>query len=247
MQMENQGDSDVLDAAALRQQRRLKQAIRFLHRDSADLLPLDGLKKLGTSKQGQPHHILQKRLLEAELAREGLNMRGLTPNRGVLLSRNESEEEEDFIHVACTCFGQEVKVLIDTGCKLNLISSLTVERLGLKELIEENKMEMDGFPFQRNLCVAGRIKELSLTIGQLRIISSFVIVGSTELLMSLGSKTLKSLKCVIDTDKQMLVFGTTVREQVHFTKKPLRESHSGLDKDTAFAEFTLWDLVWGTV
>lgn len=52
MQMENQGDSEALDAATLRQQRRLKQAIRFLHRDSADLLPLDGLKKLGTSKQG---------------------------------------------------------------------------------------------------------------------------------------------------------------------------------------------------
>ena len=46
------GDPGVLDAAALRQQRRLKQAVRFLHKDSADLLPLDGLKKLGTSTQG---------------------------------------------------------------------------------------------------------------------------------------------------------------------------------------------------
>lgn len=55
MRTENRGDSGssgVLDAAALRQQRRLKQAIQFLHKDSADLLPLDGLKKLGTSKQG---------------------------------------------------------------------------------------------------------------------------------------------------------------------------------------------------
>ena len=52
MRTETRGDSVVLDAAALRQQRRLKQAIQFLHKDSADLLPLDGLKKLGTSKQG---------------------------------------------------------------------------------------------------------------------------------------------------------------------------------------------------
>lgn len=43
---------EPLDAASLRQQRRLKQALQFLHRDSADLLPLDGLKKLGTAKQG---------------------------------------------------------------------------------------------------------------------------------------------------------------------------------------------------
>lgn len=32
--------------------------------------------------------------------------------------------------VRLQCFGQEVNVLIDTGCKLNLMSSLTVERLG---------------------------------------------------------------------------------------------------------------------
>lgn len=38
------------DRAHLSQQRRLKQATQFLHKDSADLLPLDSLKKLGTSK-----------------------------------------------------------------------------------------------------------------------------------------------------------------------------------------------------
>lgn len=52
MRMENRRSAEALEAAALRQQRRLKQAIRFIHRDSADLLPLDGLKKLGTSQQG---------------------------------------------------------------------------------------------------------------------------------------------------------------------------------------------------
>lgn len=43
-------DMDVREAAALRQQRRMKQAVQFNHKDSSDLLPLDGLKKLGTSK-----------------------------------------------------------------------------------------------------------------------------------------------------------------------------------------------------
>lgn len=38
------------DKAVLHQQRRLKQATQFSHKDSADLLPLDGLKRLGTSK-----------------------------------------------------------------------------------------------------------------------------------------------------------------------------------------------------
>ncbi|XP_060892011.1 nuclear receptor-interacting protein 3-like [Labrus mixtus] len=225
---ETRGDSGVLDAAALRQQRRLKQAIQFLHKDSADLLPLDGLKKLGTSKQGQPHHIIQKRQLEAKLSQGRmvtLNNRELLLNLSQFNSNeNEEEEEEDLIYVPCKCFGKEVNLLIDSGCKLNLMSSLTVERSGWKELVEENKMEADGFPFQRKLCIDGQIRELSLTIGELRIMCSFVVVESNRPLMSLGYKTLKALKCVIDTEKQMLVFGTNVREQVQFAKKTNNES-----------------------
>ncbi|XP_036002262.1 nuclear receptor-interacting protein 3 isoform X1 [Fundulus heteroclitus] len=230
MRAENRSSSEALDAAALRQQRRLKQAIQFLHRDSADLLPLDGLKKLGTSKQGQPHTILQKRLLEAKLSQGRIDTHRGTPSRGVQRScrrlSNEDEKEggDDIICVACKCFGQEVTLLIDTGCRMNLISSLTVDRLGLKVLVEENKTDPVGFPFQRKLCIDGYIRELSLTVGGLRIMSSFFIVESTKPLMSLGSKTLNSLKCVIDTDKQILVFGTTTREQVDFVKMPQNES-----------------------
>uniref|UniRef100_A0A6I8PIN7 Nuclear receptor interacting protein 2 n=1 Tax=Ornithorhynchus anatinus TaxID=9258 RepID=A0A6I8PIN7_ORNAN len=54
--------------ALLSQQRRLKQASRFAHQDSADLLPLDSLKRLGTSKDLQPHSVIQRRL-EGDLSR----------------------------------------------------------------------------------------------------------------------------------------------------------------------------------
>lgn len=43
-------DQDLRGAAILHQQRRLKQATQFVHKDSADLLPLDQLRRLGTSK-----------------------------------------------------------------------------------------------------------------------------------------------------------------------------------------------------
>lgn len=54
----------------------------------------------------QPHHILQKRLLEAKLSRGQMNM--CTNNGGVLLNSNhlnlhedEDEEDEGFIYVPC--------------------------------------------------------------------------------------------------------------------------------------------------
>lgn len=34
----------------LQERRHLKQVTQFVHKDSADLLPLDGMKRLGTSK-----------------------------------------------------------------------------------------------------------------------------------------------------------------------------------------------------
>lgn len=47
---EKKSELAIRDKAILHQQRRLKQATQFTHKDSADLLPLDGLKRLGTSK-----------------------------------------------------------------------------------------------------------------------------------------------------------------------------------------------------
>ncbi|XP_061570687.1 nuclear receptor-interacting protein 2 [Cololabis saira] len=63
------GELAIRDKAILHQQRRLKQATQFSHKDSADLLPLDGLKRLGTSKDLQPHSIVQRRLLEGNIPR----------------------------------------------------------------------------------------------------------------------------------------------------------------------------------
>ncbi|KAK7891816.1 hypothetical protein WMY93_023779 [Mugilogobius chulae] len=63
------GELAIRDKAILHQQRRLKQATQFTHKDSADLLPLDGLKRLGTSKDLQPHCIVQRRLLEGNITR----------------------------------------------------------------------------------------------------------------------------------------------------------------------------------
>ncbi|XP_036440629.1 nuclear receptor-interacting protein 3-like [Colossoma macropomum] len=211
---------ELREAAALRQQRRIKQAIQFLHKDSADLLPLDGLKKLGTSKEGQPHNILQRRLLEANLSRNRLNTRtSKAPSKNIVQSHgvnSESQEmESDLIQVVGQCSGREVVVTIDTGCTLNLISSVSVEKLGLKEKTINGKSEDELGPLQRNLLATGQIV-LSLVIGQTKMDLLFSVVEIDRMFISLGMKTLKSLKCVIDIEKQMLVLGKSVREQIHF-------------------------------
>uniref|UniRef100_A0A4X1SPE0 Nuclear receptor interacting protein 3 n=1 Tax=Sus scrofa TaxID=9823 RepID=A0A4X1SPE0_PIG len=124
-------ETDMREAASLRQQRRMKQAVQFIHKDSADLLPLDGLKKLGSSKDTQPHNILQRRLLETNLSK--LSSRVPWASKSSRLSQAKSEglrkSEEDMIWVP-QCAGKDVKALVDTGCQYNLISSACVDRLG---------------------------------------------------------------------------------------------------------------------
>ncbi|XP_036432571.1 nuclear receptor-interacting protein 2 [Colossoma macropomum] len=84
------------DKAILHQQRRLKQATQFTHKDSADLLPLDGLKRLGTSKDLQPHSIVQRRLLEGNIPRlRGESRDAMARVRSPLADSKEAGETEE--------------------------------------------------------------------------------------------------------------------------------------------------------
>ncbi|KAM7235705.1 hypothetical protein CapIbe_012891 [Capra ibex] len=139
-------DSDMREAASLRQQRRMKQAVQFIHKDSADLLPLDGLKKLGSSKDTQPHNILQRRLMETNLSKLR-SSRVPWASKTNKFNQAKSEglkksEDDDMILVSCQCAGKDVKALVDTGCQYNLISSACVDRLG--KSLEYSSYESEG-------------------------------------------------------------------------------------------------------
>uniref|UniRef100_A0A9L0IU22 Nuclear receptor interacting protein 2 n=1 Tax=Equus asinus TaxID=9793 RepID=A0A9L0IU22_EQUAS len=82
-------EGELRDRAHLSQQRRLRQATQFLHKDSADLLPLDSLKRLGTSKDLQPHSVIQRRLVEGNQSR----LQGESPRVQALIHGQESRKK----------------------------------------------------------------------------------------------------------------------------------------------------------
>ncbi|XP_041052576.1 nuclear receptor-interacting protein 3-like [Carcharodon carcharias] len=219
---------DIKEAASLHQQRRMKQTVQFIHKDSADLLPLDGLKKLGTSKETQPHNILQRRLLETNLSKFQANNRGTWSSNNLFPIQNKNfhqtkqelhkiTHEDDLIFVRCKCAGIEMKVRIDTGSRYNLISSACVDKLGLKELVKSGKHETEktGMPFISK--VKGQIENIGIAIGQLNIeCSAAVVDDEDEKTLSLGLQTLRSLKCIIDMEKQYLILGEKEKEEIPF-------------------------------
>ncbi|XP_048163675.1 nuclear receptor-interacting protein 3 isoform X1 [Corvus hawaiiensis] len=217
---------EIREAASLRQQRRMKQAVQFIHKDSADLLPLDGLKKLGTSKDTQPHNILQKRLMETNLSKLR-GSRGSWSPKGDLSSQinklNQTKlgssgkmEDEELIAVSCQCAGKELKAVVDTGSQHNLMSSACLDRLGLKEHLKALPVEDEMVSLPNKVRAIGQIECLSLTVGAVPVECAALVVEENEQPFSLGLQTLKSLKCVINMEKHHLVLGQMDREEIPF-------------------------------
>ncbi|XP_075408330.1 nuclear receptor-interacting protein 2 [Tenrec ecaudatus] len=185
-------EAELRDRAHLSQERRLKQATRFLHKDSADLLPLDSLKRLGTSKDLQPHSVIQRRLVEGNQSR----LQGESPDLG---SRKEaSRMEMPVLLVNCKCRDQLLRVAVDTGTHYNQISTGCLSRLGLEKRVLQGPGGdlAPGPPIQ--------VEHLELQLGQETVTCSARVVDVETPEFCLGLQTLLSLKSCIDLDGGVL-------------------------------------------
>ncbi|KAM3919634.1 nuclear receptor-interacting protein 3 [Leptodactylus fuscus] len=231
-------DADLREAASLRQQRRMKQSVQFIHKDSADLLPLDGLKKLGTSKDTQPHNILQRRLLESNLSKLRSNRPTWVPKNEVSTQSNRlhhgkgessrKSEDDDAVFVWCQCAGKEMKVKIDTSCQYSIISSACLDRLGLKEHFRVYRNEEENVTLPYNVKSIGQAEHLAVTLGGVSLDCSAAVIDDKDRSFSLGLQALRSLKCVINLEKNHLEVGRSDRVVVPFiaSRSTGREEHS---------------------
>ncbi|KAM5137766.1 LOW QUALITY PROTEIN: nuclear receptor-interacting protein 3 [Mantella aurantiaca] len=230
-------DAELREAASLWQQRRMKQSVQFIHKDSADLLPIDGLKKLGTSKDTQPHSILQRRLLEVNLSKSRTNRTAWTPKSDHPAQSNKQShgrgapprrsEEDDALYVWGQCAGKEIKVKIDASSQHSVISSACLDRLGLKEHFRFFKNEEDNITLPYNVKALGQIDRIPVTLGSVAVEGSAIVIDDNERIVSLGLQTLRHLKCVINLEKSHLEVGRSDKEVIPFiaSRSPAKEEH----------------------
>uniref|UniRef100_A0A8C9P632 Nuclear receptor interacting protein 2 n=1 Tax=Spermophilus dauricus TaxID=99837 RepID=A0A8C9P632_SPEDA len=191
-------EAELRDRAHLGQQRRLKQATQFLHKDSADLLPLDSLKRLGTSKDLQPHSVIQRRLMEGNQSR----LQGESPLvqalvRGQDSKRKTTGTEIPALLVNCKCQDQLLRVAVNTGTQHNQISTGCLSRLGLgKRVLKAPGGDLAPGPTQ--------VEQLELQLGQEKVACSAQVVDGDSPEFCLGLQTLLSLKCCIDLERGVL-------------------------------------------
>lgn len=201
-------ETEMRDRAILHQQRRLKQATQFVHKDSADLLPLDQLKRLGTSKDLQPHSVVQRRLLEGNLSKLQVdhNVRSKSPlarDAEVLVEDEDRKKEAAALFITCKCHGQEVRAMINTGCQQNLISRSSVTSLGLDEMPTDRSKE-PALNFPNSSSVVGQVERLRIQLGQDEVECTALVVDDKALEFSFGLQTLLSLKSCIDLSEGVL-------------------------------------------
>ncbi|NXY88875.1 NRIP2 protein, partial [Alcedo cyanopectus] len=200
---------ELRNKALLQQKRRLKQATQFVHKDSADLLPLDGLTRLGTSKDLQPHSVVQRRLLEGNLNK----LRGKTKGQparvqsplakhqdGRMEKGEDRTTEASPLLIQCQCQGQVLKATVNTGCLPNLISKSCLNQLGLEEVHAMDCGDLSvAIP-----SVVGRVEDLALQLGQEMVLCSALVVDDEMLEFCIGLQTLLSLKSCIDLEEGVL-------------------------------------------
>ncbi|XP_009510381.1 nuclear receptor-interacting protein 2 [Phalacrocorax carbo] len=216
---------ELRNKAIMQQKRRLKQATQFVHKDSADLLPLDGLTRLGTSKDLQPHSVVQRRLLEGNLNK----LRGETRVQSAWvqspLAKDQDENMEEYrrketspLLIQCQCQGQVLKATINTGCLQNLISKSCLNQLGLEEVSAMDCGDL-SLPIPS---VVGRVEHMELQFGQETVLCSALVVDDEMLDFCIGLQTLLSLKCCIDLEEGVLRFKALSQELpfLHASEEP---------------------------
>ncbi|NXA44572.1 NRIP3 protein, partial [Nothocercus julius] len=225
-------DAELREAAALRQQRRVKQAVRFIHKDSADLLPLDGLKKLGTSKD-TVRFVLLLRTWQSPgaVALRGMRDAGASARAPASPQPLVDSKLPSAAPAAPSrdghrpCAGKALKAVVDTGSQFNLMSSACLHRLGLSEHLKAFSSDAERVSPPQGARALGRVDGLVLALGAVSVECAALVVEDSEKPFSLGLQTLKSLKCIINMEKQHLVLGQAERAEIPFVEGDAAAEH----------------------
>ncbi|KAJ6668518.1 hypothetical protein lerEdw1_012000 [Lerista edwardsae] len=197
--------------AVLQRSRHLKQAAQFVHKDSADLLPLDGLKRLGTSKDLQPHSVVQRRLLEENLPKQWGDDADPTAMYEAPPLRNKVEaaveegvdkwwtKSPTTLLIHCKCQGQLLRAVVNTGCQHNLISRNCLKDLGLQEVPTSIRNVSPCLPD-----IVGQVEKIEVQFGQEMVRCSALVVDDEVLDFCFGLQTLLSLRTCIDLNEGVL-------------------------------------------
>ena len=106
------------------------------------------------------------------------------------------------------------EVLVDTGAQSSVLSSTLVNQLGLSRLLDRSMQGVaQGVGHAR---IIGRCLDVPIELGHAEFLVDFVVIEANTALAILGLDQLRRFKCIVDLERDVLVFGGAGGVEVGF-------------------------------
>jgi Aspartyl protease len=110
-------------------------------------------------------------------------------------------------HVPCVLGNDSIcmEMMVDTGAETSVMSWELARRLGLESSIDRSERGIASGVGQA--VILGRVKGVICTLGHVEFPMDFAVLDVRQSLLILGMDQLRHYNCVIDLNKDVLVFG----------------------------------------
>lgn len=167
-----------------------------------------GLRFGHTHEETQADFALAQRLqaeADSELA-ESLHALG---ERGMFQSSpaDAVEGRQEMVLIACEIGELMLEMMVDTGAQSSVISSALVTRLGLWNKVNRSRRGVAAGVGRAE--ISGRLELVAVQMGHVEFQLNFSVleIGNGEEMLLLGIDQLRRFKCILDLERNKLVFG----------------------------------------
>lgn len=118
------------------------------------------------------------------------------------------------VHIVAEVAGKRLKMLVDTGAAISLMSKPLAKQLGLLSRMDGSMLgSIEGIGEAK---VLGTLWDVPVKLGKKKVALSFYVVSLREPLLLLGVDQMRKYKCMVDLDGNYLIFGGKHGIQVPF-------------------------------
>lgn len=136
----------------------------------------------------------------------------------------EEPINDELLHVACEMGNRAVEMMVDTGAQTSVISMPLVRTLGLEALLDSRYQGMAaGVGTAR---ILGKLRGVPVKIGHVEFQLDFSVLGVDQPLLMLGIDQMRRFRCVVNLEKDCLIFGGADGVEVPFLPSDSRRRMS---------------------